>query len=127
MKDEEYVKTINSEDNLLLARFDGWELRHNDWLSKKCWFKKGVGHHRDKHYIFEYDDWNSLMPVVEKIESFGWFVNIHSKDECSWSAGYDNISEKDRTFSSPTKIESVYKCAINFIKWYNKEKENDNM
>ncbi|MBP9793306.1 MAG: hypothetical protein KBC56_04840 [Flavobacterium sp.] len=67
-------------------------------------------------------DWSVLMPVVEKIESLGscQVEIIHN-----WC----RIGYKDRTFDSrdifrpSTKIDSVYKIIVYFIKWYNQQNQ----
>ena len=51
MTDKEYVKSINTEENLLLAHFNGWELKHNNATSSQCWFNpiQKLGYHLKKH------------------------------------------------------------------------------
>ena len=70
------------------------------------------------------NSWNWLMPVVEKIESLGYFVEINR-----WVAIYE---EQDRMRTSAItikpvgntpKIIKVYDTCVEFIKWYNKLKK----
>jgi hypothetical protein len=74
--------------------------------------------------------WNWLMPVVEKIEEPGNFPDGSIKEGASVYINYKNCrieySDDDRMYDkSPkgergeTKIESVWKAVIQFIKWYN--------
>lgn len=59
--------------------------------------------------------WDWLIPVVEKIESLGFRIEI-VKHICRLKIN-DNINI---VFSeNMTKIESVYFTVIEFIKWYN--------
>ena len=71
-------------------------------------------------------DWNWLMEVVEKIESFvfddnnSFNVTIGATNYCviqdSNGEIYENIED-----SEETKLLTVYKAVIKFIKWYNKQ------
>ena len=71
-------------------------------------------------------DWNGLMEVVEKIESFvfddnnSFNVTIGATNYCviqdSNGEIYENIED-----SEETKLLTVYKAVIKFIKWYNKQ------
>lgn len=65
--------------------------------------------------------WDWLMPVIEKIESLGYFVMINK-----WTSVYED--EKRRTIGDlnflinkekGSKIENTYKAVVEFIKWYN--------
>jgi len=66
--------------------------------------------------------WDWLIPVIEKIESLGYFCMINK-----WSSVYTG-SQSDRinitTVEGKSKIENTHKAVTIFIKWYNKEKEN---
>lgn len=65
--------------------------------------------------------WDWLMPVVEKIESLGYYSNIIKNTE----DGRHYCTLRTQTcrtiaYTSPgnSKIESVYKAVVEFIKWY---------
>lgn len=65
-------------------------------------------------------DWNTLMPVVEKIESeCGASVEIRQ--------GYCGIihhrTREWQTSHMGSKIESTYKAVVQFIQWYTQNKE----
>ena len=75
----------------------------------------------------KYDsDWNWLMKVVDKIESFvlnddnSFNVTIGATNYCviqdSYGEIYENIED-----SEETKLLTVYKAIIKFIKWYNEQ------
>lgn len=79
----------------------------------------------------KYDsDWNWLMKVVDKIESFvlndgnSFNVTIGATNYCviqdSYGEIYENIED-----SEETKLLTVYKAIIKFIKWYNKQNKNN--
>jgi len=56
-----------------------------------------------------HNSWNALMPVVEKIDSLTMPNNIHLK-----------INELD-IFA---ELKVVYKAVIEFVEWYNKNKQS---
>ena len=61
------------------------------------------------------------MPVVEKIESLGYKVDI-SKWENSQYCGIYLNGKKISGNETNTKIEAVYNACLEFIKWYNENK-----
>ena len=86
--------------------------------------------------IYQYDrDWNLLMEVVEKIENTKikdysistditddkTFISIwHYGDGSKWSILISNYNEEYKDFN---KIQRTYKAVIEFINFYNKQKE----
>lgn len=62
-----------------------------------------------------HSDWNWLMGVVQKVESFSG-----NKDVINWSR--NNWSIFDLKLSS-SKIETVYNAVVSFIEWYNEQKK----
>ena len=88
-------------------------------------------------------DWNMLMPVVEKIENT-WISGSRSKVticrnfvEIVHTVGYHNTDyaknsdlKKDNQLGGEcyvnnfTKIENTYRMVVEFIKWYNENKNN---
>lgn len=64
--------------------------------------------------------WDRLMPVIEKIESLGYFCMINR-----WTSVYTG-SEDNRieitTVQGLSKIQNTYLAVLAFINWYNKEK-----
>ena len=80
------------------------------------------------------ENWNSLMSVVEKIESLEsptgghWGVFI-SSNSCTIQdtelhlaiAGKIDFAYLDEVILK-TKLEATYKAVVNFIEWYNKQK-----
>jgi hypothetical protein len=83
--------------------------------------------HRGKYnpnaiYLY-HDRWDELMPVVEKIESLGYSVNI-LRDDCSiYDNSFKHTGSGFRISIKNTndKIKSVLQAVIQFIEWYNKE------
>jgi hypothetical protein len=73
-----------------------------------------------------HSSWNKLIPVVEKIENLieKEFDFITVKIERNYSnISVANIGEHlyglDKHITGKSKIESVYRSVVEFIKWYN--------
>jgi len=66
--------------------------------------------------------WDWIMPVVEKIESFGFYTNILSADNDNKKhAMHITLVNEEEQYSLwyESKILAVYKAVVEFIKWYN--------
>ena len=84
----------------------------------------------DRQHIYLYDiSWDWLMPVVEKIESLPLIndAGICVLIEHSYCRIYlDNWGEYTTVAENATKknkLSAVYLSVIEFIKWYNQNKE----
>lgn len=77
-----------------------------------------------------HNEWNYLMPVVEKIENeanafFGYKFEVDMRGrEGIISTRVRPTGKKAVRFHSleKTKIEAVYKSVVDFIKWHNQQK-----
>lgn len=79
-----------------------------------------AGRITDELALTLFKDWNSLMTVVEKIESLGYFVMINK-----WSSVYMGPESQRKSISSnfgDSKIDNTYQAVCQFIKWYNENK-----
>lgn len=68
------------------------------------------------------DKWDWLMPVVEKIESLGYFVMINR-----WTSVYQGPAHDRKelfTLSSESKILNTYRVIVKFIRWYNEQSKS---
>tara|TARA_R100001594_G_scaffold37957_1_gene68597 strand:+ start:369 stop:722 length:354 start_codon:yes stop_codon:yes gene_type:complete len=102
------------EDNKLIAEFMGGVMHEglmslpddNNLYNIEC----------QLHY---HTSWDWLMPVVEKIESLGYIVEIVThKTEISKKEEYPN---KSKMMMYPgKKINSTYQAVVEFIKEYNR-------
>ena len=95
-------------DNKLIAEFMGYEVKHG-----KCYSPK---YNDGTIAPMQFDrSWDWLMPVVEKIESLGYWVNRNDGDI--------TISNKsDMVVITPMSsggIDMMYKAVVEFIKEYN--------
>lgn len=66
-----------------------------------------------------HNSYDSIMPVVEKIESLGHSVIIDGT-QCKIFMDHDWIN-----YYKDSKIESVYASVVKFIQWYNPNKEEN--
>jgi hypothetical protein len=108
---------------------NGWRKeRYNPFKHGK--FRSGIN---SVHLAYRHDDlefhtsWDWLMPVVEKIESLGFGVNILVSNTISiinmgWEQNIKLPYKILNTYPHDSKFEAVYKAVIEFIKWYNQNK-----
>jgi len=121
MKREEIL-----EGNELIAKFMGYTKSvydHGMYGKLPIWVNDSI---EEGHYLapweFDYDhNWNSLMPVVEKIETdLGWELIMYSND-CFWNKFGDRPEGLEYEFNG-NRRSAVYLAVVEFIKWYNKIK-----
>lgn len=127
------MKTIK-ENNRIIAEFMGakynkdtsFPMRHDElWLPIHgvCNF---IGTNGKR---LRYDSsWDWLMSVVEKIESIifdddtSFNVTIGSTNYCVIQDSIGEVYESIEDYGN-SKLETVYKTVVQFIKWYNKQKQ----
>ena len=69
-----------------------------------------------------YNDWNSLMEVVEKIERLDFKFEILSTRVDIVDNRVIDFKKRFEPIIKETKIEAVYNACVEFIKWYNNNK-----
>jgi len=69
------------------------------------------------HLLRYHEDWNWLMPVVEKIESLEYFVKIGTKC-CSISKENKDDSTFVKSVFGKNKLENIYNCVSSFVKYF---------
>lgn len=109
------------ENNKLIAKFIGSDFINNNIMINRL--PKYFLNNSDSYNCF-HNSWDWLMPVVEKIEDL---------DNCQVDICFDwcRIGYKGYLFNidtrnflkGKTKIEAVYFACIQFIKWYNENKQ----
>ena len=123
---------MNTENNKLIADFLGYKVQTDPtekWFGQ--YFKPNYGWVSEKELDFD-SDWNSIMPVVEKIEGLKatvkmarhWGANVEDEVEDMYFCiiqPFENIEEIDVAWKD-SKIEAVYKAVLEYIKWYNQNK-----
>jgi hypothetical protein len=126
------MRTI--DNNKLIAEFMGYpkkqinkgiaRLEENKYVWGQTYYYINGDWHAEDYLLFHLD-WNWLMKVVDKIESFEdnnrcakYNINIEqSFVEIIDKNTDDTIVETD----ADTKIEATYNAVIEFIKYYNNE------
>lgn len=97
------------EGNLLIAKFMG--------ITGTYAYMKEYTRCSMYHY-----SWNSIMPVVEKIESMdrSIYIEIGNKVCCVSKLNPNNITQYEiySTHIGKTKIEAVWLAVIEFIQWF---------
>lgn len=104
------------EENKLIAVFMGWQYK-NDWWERPVG-KQMIPAVRGPSQIHFHDYWGELMPVVEKIETLGFLIEI-----THWTVTVikptDFGNEVTYCKTENTKIEAVYAAVVAFIKHFN--------
>jgi hypothetical protein len=126
------------ENNKLIAQFMGLENYSTDNVIEEDKLRWVLESDINKYKSvlskeLKYDsDWNYLMPVIEKIEKLkiedqieAGFVTIWSrKDGCTIEYKmYESSDFYVSTKVTTTKIKAVYDTVVQFIKWYNLNKD----
>lgn len=132
----ELTKEQIIEGNKLLAEFMdyGYIPFNNDQKFKAGWWKKdttekvklmephytkmGKSNYlcRNNNELRYYNEWNWIMEVVDKIESFGYRFKIDTK--YVWCF-FDNDWKESRILYD--KLTTVFEVCVAFVKWYNYE------
>jgi hypothetical protein len=97
-------------ENPLMGIKDGWVIEAS--TGERLYPVASLNYHKD---------WNSLMPVVEKIEGLGYSVFI--QNDCCWiKAAKPRIKLPPITHLKDSKIESTWQAVVEFIKYFNNQK-----
>ena len=96
-----------SENNRLIAEFMDYP---------------DLGTEGDFSYLKYHEYWNWLMPVVEKIENFGYeFIIVQSRCYVKHNTDH-SVEELFHIETIGSKLDATYKAVVEFIKKYNEEK-----
>lgn len=105
-----------TENNKLLAEFMGYI---DNGCSEEGFLISPITNYDEDICELKYhSDWNWLMQVVEKIESFKG-----DKDVIHWSRNNRTIFDLKLT---ECKIQTVYKACTEFVKWHNENRAKEN-
>lgn len=111
----------NLENNKIIAEFMGFKINTNTGI--EVLYNAKTCEVLDLNKLKYHFDWNELMEVVEKIESLDFNFNITSGDATALinhGAIYQTLIYR---IDGTKKIEAVYNTCVEFIKWYNKQKQ----
>lgn len=116
------TKTISiPEGNKLIAEFDGWistGRKHPFDESKGFTYRKkgNMGEMWVKGFTYD-ENWNALMPVIEKIESLGFYVSIQKSNvTCCKDGGISPVYEN---YGYKNKRQAVWEAVVAFIELHN--------
>ena len=104
------------ENNKLIAEFMGLKEIYTPKLNIYEISKTETCLETDLAY---HTDWNWLMPVVEKIQSMGYWVDYTKGDVFIYDDEYNLVIPNPMHKNKDTKLSIHYKIVIEFIKWYN--------
>lgn len=114
------------ENNKLIAEFLG----RNGKINKSLYTWKGIdallsGGWVPIEQMKFHSDWNWLMQVVEKIESLHETNNVLIGTNITYVQIHNKVINEQEIFKgvSNIKIEAVYNACVEFIKWYNEQKQ----
>jgi hypothetical protein len=116
------------ESNKLIANFMQYkvtEFQFRNWKTLVFCDEDDYIDIRDISYFTPNNNWNDLMPVVEKIESLCIDVTI-LRQTCRIATWERNFNQE--CLSNESKIHATYSVVVEFIKWYysqqKRQKEN---
>lgn len=124
------------EMNRTICEFMGWEFKKDPkfehmayFEGRQMWCDNLQGVNKVLLEGFKYhEDWNKLMPVVEKIEKefCNDFELIIYSSSC-YINKWNHEKERYDTFISGAgkKLDAVYAAVYQFITWLNQQKQNN--
>ena len=108
-----------TENNRLIAEFLGFQQTNIGWYdAEEVLLRTEIDNTFDD--LKFHTDWNWLMQVVEKIESFGHDVFINTCLCRITDVGLD-IFEDIECFVNDNKRQATYNACVEFVKWYNEQ------
>ena len=124
------------ENNKLIAEFLGWEKIYLEGCVEYILPESLTDpiYKLDSRFILEFDsNWNWLMEVVEKITSILMlddnykynylYIGYDFEDNEHYVNLYVSEDTQLNGSSKNSKIEATYEAVVNFINFYNKQKE----
>lgn len=102
------------EENKMLAEFMGYKTMP-DGIIRETYMDGIIANNVEELFT----DYNSLIEVVEKIESKLYKVHI-TGTICNINGGKLNIFIKTES----SKLEAIYRACVEFVKWCNEQNKN---
>jgi hypothetical protein len=106
--------TPDALDRSVLAYYIGDVIINAD--NSKNENDENVFHPEDMQF---HTDWNWLMPVIDKIESMGYWVDYTKGDVFIYDDNYNLVIPNPMHENEDTKLSIHYKAVVEFINWYN--------
>jgi len=119
-------KTEINQSNKLIAKFMYPNLQKElkSGEIKEDIAKKLMAYNKDYSLMRYFLSWDWLMPVVEKIETKGFNVNVSAYPSIEKSI-FANLHIKPyhkTQYTNGNRRDRTYKMCVEFIEWYNKNK-----
>jgi hypothetical protein len=105
-----------TENNKIIADFMGAK------VTTDTYFINGMYMTISDADLKYHSDWNWLMEVVEKIESLHFDFAIYTGSSVSVINTEDYPYKEIISLNGSSKKEAVYRACVDFIKWYNEQK-----
>ena len=111
------------QDKALLAEFMGWELygvlAHEMYINKNIPGCVPISSNMIDEYLF--NDYNSIMEVVEKIEKGRSYIVRICGNTCQIEDVRDDFCIAFKMCN--TKNEAILSACVAFVKWWNENKK----
>lgn len=105
------------ENNRLIAEFMGFKMINSLQISTP----NGGGIFLSE--LKYHTSWDWLMSVVEKIENLGFIFKMQGNATTFLKKGTFNTRIWNDDFIGDTKIKAIYNAVVEFIEWYNEQKQ----
>jgi hypothetical protein len=103
------------EGNQLIAEFVGYV--------EVDGIKFDLPHNENHAEEYEYhSSWDWIMPVVERVESIGYWIRMDYNDVFVVVDDTNIVIENPMRKDTDTKLLLVWRVVVEFVKWYNKNK-----
>jgi hypothetical protein len=106
------------EGNKLIAKFMGAKNAYRQ--DPESFLLPGDPCVRHSKNMYYHSSWDWLMPVVEKIEKLGYYIQITYYKDVSCVIGEPGSGTQSVNVINRGD-NCVYKSAVEFIKWYNQQ------
>ena len=110
-----------TENNKLLAEFIGYNVETDLYGGIPVKGMKTITVRTDS--LKFHSDWNWLMEVVDKIENLDFIFSIHHEVVNIFNGETKENGIYSETFQGSTKLITTYNACVEFIKWYNGQKQ----
>ena len=112
-----------TENNKIIAEFMGWKMNSPSTFPIQLHQEEET---QGNWKLLFHSDWNWLMEVILKINQFDnqRFSVLISSMDCKINDNLKNkiVSDSFGRFNPDELKESIYKAVVEFIKWYNNQK-----
>lgn len=113
------------ENNKLIAKFEGgWEYYTPKEFLENAYWKNTTTKHSSIELKY-HSSWDWIMPCIEKIEKLGYTMETQRDWEGDYWLAFNTMSGFIGSNHKKEKLfDRHYFAVMEFIKWYNKNKEN---